>query len=216
MALRRCAPMWLVQLPGLVSATELERLQRQVQGATRARMMRELGDALDVLTADQPLVLVLEDLHRSDRSSIEFLSYVAQRREPARLLVLGAYRRVETVIRAHPLRGIAQELCGRGQAVELRLEFLSPEDVAAYVSGRLGGPVAPPLTTLIHERTDGNALFMVNIVEHLIQQGLVVRREGKRTLRAGIEAKVASLPEGLHDASRNSRLRHGAYWRPPV
>ena len=50
--LRRYAPMWLVQLPGLVSEPELERLQRQVQGATPARMLRELAEALDVLTAD--------------------------------------------------------------------------------------------------------------------------------------------------------------------
>ena len=45
--LRRYAPMWLVQLPGLLSDTELERLQRQVQGATSARMLRELAEALD-------------------------------------------------------------------------------------------------------------------------------------------------------------------------
>ena len=51
-ALRRYAPMWLVQLPGLLNETELERLQRQMQGATSARMLRELAEALEVLTAD--------------------------------------------------------------------------------------------------------------------------------------------------------------------
>jgi len=61
--LRRYAPMWLTQLPGLVSDTERERLQRQVQGTTPARMLRECAEALAALTADRPLVLVLEDLH---------------------------------------------------------------------------------------------------------------------------------------------------------
>jgi hypothetical protein len=70
-------------------------------------------------------------------------------------------------------------------------------DVAAYVTGRLGGPVAPLLTEFVHECTDGNALFMVNIVEHPVLQGLVVRREVQRTPRQGAEAKVVSLPEGL-------------------
>ena len=195
--LRRYAPMWLVQLPGLVSDAELERVQRQVQGATRTRMIRELADALDMLTADTPLVLVLEDLHWSDSSTVEFLTYLAQRREPARLLVLGTYRPVETVIRAHPLRGLVQELGGRGQCVELRLEFLAAADVAAYVVGRLGGPVAATLTAFVHERTEGNALFMVNIVEHLVQQGLIRRQEGQWTLPAGAEAKLVGLPEGL-------------------
>src|SRR5262249_56493077 len=103
--LRRYAPLWLVQLPGLVSEPELERLQRQVAGATPARMQRELAQALDVLAADTPLVLVLEDLQWSDRSTVELLAALAQRREPARLLVLGTYRPVDVLLQAHPLHG---------------------------------------------------------------------------------------------------------------
>ena len=194
-ALRRYAPMWLVQLPGLLGDAELERVQRQVQGATRARMIRELAQVLEVLTLDRPLVVVLEDLHWSDLSTVECLAALAQRQEPARLLVLGTYRPVETVLRAHPLRGLVQELVGRGQAVHLRLEFLPAEDVAAYVAGRLGGPVAAPLAAFVHARTDGNALFMVNLVEHLVQQGLVWRQAGQWTLRDG--AAVDGLPAGL-------------------
>jgi predicted ATPase len=196
-ALRRCAPMWLMQLPGLVSDAELERVQRQVQGATQARMIRELAEALAVLTADTPLVLVLEDLHWSDSATVECLAYLAQRREPARLLVLGTYRPVETVLRAHPLRGLVQELCGRGQAVDLGLEFLPAADVAAYVAGRLGGPVAAPLTAIIYERTNGNALFMVNMVEYLVAQDAVVRHAGAWRLREGAEAQGVSIPDGL-------------------
>ena len=195
--LRQYAPMWLTQLPGLVSDAELERMQRQVQGATQARMIRELAEALDVLTADTPLVLVLEDLQWSDSATIEFLTSLAQRREPARLLVLGTYRPVETVIHAHPLRSMVQELVGRGQGVELPLEFLPAEDVAAYVAGRLGGPVTAALAAFIHERTEGNALFMVHLVEHLVQHGLIIRQEEQWTLLDGDEARLARVPEGL-------------------
>jgi len=189
--------MWLVQLPGLVSDAELERVQRQAQGATQARMIRELAEALDVLTADTPLVLMFEDLHWSDSTTVELLDYLAQRREPARLFVLGTYRPVETVLQAHPLRGLVQELCGRGQAVDLRLEFLPAEDVSAYVAGRLGGPAAAPLAAFIYERTSGNALFMVNMVEYLVGQGGVVRRAGEWMLREGVEAQGNSIPDGL-------------------
>jgi predicted ATPase len=195
--LRRYAPMWLVQLPGLVRDAELERVQRQVQGATQARMIRELAEALNVLTADTPLVLVLEDLHWSDSATVEFLAYLAQRREPARLLVLGTYRPVETVLRAHPLRGIVQELCGRGQAMDLHLECLPAEDVAAYVARRLDGPVAAPLAAFIYERTEGNALFMVNTVEYLVTQGWVVRRNGTWMLQESVETEEISIPDGL-------------------
>ena len=195
--LRRYAPMWLVQLPGLLPETELERLQRQVEGANAARMLRELAEALEVLTAEEPLVLVLEDLQWSDRSTVEALAYVAQRRAPARLLVLGTYRPVEATLQGQALRPMVQALYGRGQAVELRLELLPAEDVTAYVTGRLGGAVSPRLTAFVYERTEGNALFLVHIVEHLVGQGLVVQRAGQWTLHNGVEATVHSLPAGL-------------------
>jgi predicted ATPase/DNA-binding winged helix-turn-helix (wHTH) protein len=196
-ALQRYAPMWLVQWPGLLPETELQRLQRQLQGATSARMLRELAEVLEVLTAETPLVLFLEDLHWSDRSTVECLNYVAQRRVPARLLVLGTYRPVEALTQQHPLRHIVRELCGRGYAVDMRLELLTSEDVTAYMTERLGGAVSARLAAFVYERTEGHALFLVNIVEHLVGQGLVVRRQGQWTLQDGAEAKVIGLPEEL-------------------
>jgi len=141
-----------------------------VAGATPARMLRELAQALEVLTADTPLVLVLEDLHWSDRSTVDLLAYLAQRREPAHLLVLGTYRPVDLVLHAHPLRGLVQELRGRGLVHELPLELLPAAEVAAYLAGRLGGPVAPALVAGVQARTDGHPLFLVTLVEHLVQE----------------------------------------------
>src|SRR4030095_13583098 len=173
--LRRYAPLWLVQCPGVGGEPGLERLQRQVAGATPARMRRELAQALDVLTADAPLVLVLEDLQWSDPSTVDLLPTLAQRREPAQLLVLGTYRPVDLVLHAHPLHGLVQELGGRGLVRELPLELLLAEDVAAYLAGRLGGPVAPSLVAFVHAHTNGHPLFLVTIVEHLVQQRLLAR-----------------------------------------
>ena len=65
-ALRQYAPSWLVQMPALLSPAERETLGRSMSGVTQARMLRELAEALEVLTAIRPLVLVLEDLHWSD------------------------------------------------------------------------------------------------------------------------------------------------------
>jgi predicted ATPase len=189
--------MWLVQWPGLLAEPELQRLQHQLQGATAARMLRELADVLEVLTAETPLVLVLEDLQWSDPATVAGLNYLAQRRAPARLLVLGTYRPVEAAIQRHPLRHILQELCGRGQAEELRLELLTHAEVTAYLTGRLGGAVSARLAAIVYERTEGHALFLVNIVEHLVGQGVVVLRDGQWTLQDGAEVTVASLPEGL-------------------
>ena len=180
--LRRQAPLWLVQLPALVVEADWEGLQRRVQGATSTRMLRELADALEVYAVETPLVVVLEDLHWSDTATVELLAYLAQRREPARLCMLGTYRPADAVVRAHPIRGIIQELRGRGLCTEIGLELLTAADVAAYVAGCLGGPVAPALAERVYRHTEGNALFMVNVLEDLGQRGLLAQVDGQWTL----------------------------------
>ena len=83
-----------------------------MQGSTSlaAWMLRALTEALDALTAERSLVLVLEDLHWSDMSTLEWLTSVAHRRDPARLFILGTYRPVDAIVRAHPIRTVMREL----------------------------------------------------------------------------------------------------------
>jgi len=78
--LKQYAPSWLLQMPALLSAAEFELLQQQDHGTTRERMLRELAGAVESLTAERALVLVLEDLHWSDVSTLDWLMYVARRR----------------------------------------------------------------------------------------------------------------------------------------
>ncbi len=195
--LQRYAPMWLVQLPALVNGAELERLQRHVQGATQARMRRELCEALEAITAEAPLMLVFEDLHWSDVSTVELLAAIAQRRDPAQLFVLGTYRPVDATVHAQPLRHVIQELRGRGQCEELALELLSPEDVTAYVTGRLGGSVSATLNQLISRRSEGNPLFVVNLIDHLLQQKALIQPDGQWMVNPERQALLATIPEGL-------------------
>jgi predicted ATPase len=77
--------MWLLQMPSLVSDSDRELLNRGVSGATRERMLREMGEALEALTAEMPLVLILEDLHWSDYSTLDLISYLARQRQPLTL-----------------------------------------------------------------------------------------------------------------------------------
>src|SRR5208282_3210794 len=104
--LHRLAPAWLAQLPGLLTAEERARVQGETQGLTQQRMLREMAEMLAALTAERPLVLLLEDLHWSDASTLDLIAAIARRTEPARLLILGTYRPVEMLARDHPLRAI--------------------------------------------------------------------------------------------------------------
>ncbi len=194
------APTWLGQMPALVSTAELDVLQLRVQGATRDRMLRELAEALEVLTARHPLVLWLEDLQWSDVSTLDFLSALARRQERCRLLVLGTYRPVDVFVREHPLRAIKQELQLHGHCQELTLDFLSEDAVHEYLATRF--PVAAReaaalrgLTHLIYQRTDGNPLFMVNVVEHFLSQRVIERTDEHWTVNAA--AATATVPESL-------------------
>lgn len=172
--LRQYAPSWLVHLPALLAPEDRERLDPLVSGVTPARMLRELAEALEVLTAARPLVLVLEDLHWSDRATLEWLAYVVRRRDPARLLILGTYRPVDVVVHTHPLHAIAAELRHHPQYAELGLDSLSAAAVTRYLQQCCGAPPIPSgLPALVHQRTGGNPLFLVAMVDELVRQGLL-------------------------------------------
>jgi len=106
--LRQQAPTWLVQMPWLLSAADRERLQHELHGATRERMLREFAAVVDALTAETLLLLILEDLHWSDYATLDLLALLARRRTPARLFVLGTYRPGEVSVQGHPLRTVTQ------------------------------------------------------------------------------------------------------------
>ena len=180
--LRQWAPTWLVQLAGVVPPAEHEQLQRHTQGVTRERLLRELAEALEALTATHLLVLVLEDLHWSDASTVDVLSLLARRREAARLLVLGTYRPTELVLREHPLQQAAAELQLHGHCVELALRYLPPQAVDAYVAHRFPVPQAHAIGPVMYQRTAGHPLFMVHLAAYLAQQ-VELDRISVRSLR---------------------------------
>jgi len=123
--LRKHAPTWLAQMPWLLDRTDRDALQRELLGATRERMLREMAEAVEALTAEAPLVLVLEDLHWSDTATVDLVSLLARRQEPTRLLLIGTYRPVDVIGSQHPLEHVRLELHTRGCSQELSLEPLS-------------------------------------------------------------------------------------------
>lgn len=191
------APMWLLQMPSLVSDSDRELLNRGVLGATRERMLREMGEALEALTAEMPLVLIFEDLHWSDYSTLDLVSYLARQRQPAHLMLIGTYRTVELILSGHPLKAVKQELLAKQQCEELPLEYLNEEAVGKYLAIRFPGNRFPAgLARLIHERTEGNPLFMINAVDFLVTEGLIVERE----LGADLIVEIGKVEVGVPDS----------------
>jgi DNA-binding winged helix-turn-helix (wHTH) protein/tetratricopeptide (TPR) repeat protein len=172
--LGRLAPTWLAQMPALSSELNRGLPQRQTPGATQQRMLREMAQAMEELAAATPLVLFLEDLHWSDFSTLDLLSALAHRFDPARLLVIGTYRPVEMLASAHPLRTVKDELTIHRRCNELQLKLLGLDDVLAYLARRFGKrEPLDPLARAIQSRTQGNPLFIVNVVDYLLAQGIL-------------------------------------------
>lgn len=160
------APSWIASLPGVGAGDGAS------AAGSRSRMLLELVEALEALTARTPLVLVLEDLHWSDYSTLDLLALLAHRTEAARLLVVATYRPVELVVHAHPLRRLKVDLEVKRRCREIALEFLSEAEVERYLALRLATDALPDgLAKLVHARTDGNPLFMTHIVDLLLTRG---------------------------------------------
>ncbi len=177
--LSKHASSWLPHLSPMSLPPDTEHLQSQSVGATRERMLREMAEAIEKLAEKSPVLLVLEDLHWSDYSSLDLVSYLARRQDPAHLMVIGTYRPVDVILAGHPIKSVKRELQAHRLCHELPLEYLTEEDVTQYLGTRFPGQYFPTrLRRTIYRRTEGNPLFMVNLVQYLIDQKVIAEEQG--------------------------------------
>jgi DNA-binding winged helix-turn-helix (wHTH) protein/tetratricopeptide (TPR) repeat protein len=192
------APTWLIQFPSLTSVDQRAALEQDVIGATRERMVRELCEALETLTTKFTLALVLEDLHLADHSTLDLISAIARRREPAKLFVLATLRPAQLIVLKSPLKQLKQDLMLHHLSHEIALERLRESDVADYLAGEFGDCDLPSgFSGMLHRHSDGNPLFMTAIIEHLEQNGVLSRMDGRWRMTRPLEKVEPGVPETL-------------------
>ena len=197
-ALATHAPTWLIQFASLVRPEHQRALQQEILGATRERMVRELCEALEVIAQSVTLVIVLEDLHWVDHSTLDFISAVARRREPAKLLLVGTFRPAELIASENPLRALKHDLMLHRLSHEVELERLREGDVADYLATEFGeGALPHGLAAVIHRHSDGNPLFMTAMLEHLVQQGVLTKADSGWRMTVPLEKVDPGVPETL-------------------
>ena len=92
--------------------------------------------------------------------------------------------------RGHPLQSVTHELHMHGQCAELPLTLLSEAAVADYLAARFPEAHFPDgLARLVHQRTEGNPLFMVSVVEDWVRRGWLAQVDGRWTLRVGLACR---------------------------
>ena len=195
---RRMAPCWYAQIPWLLSEAEPLTLPSAMMTAPPERMLREIAAFLEALAARTTIILVLEDLHWSDSASADLVAFLAERRDPARLLILATFRPAEAATEDHPIREIKQTLRAHRRCLDLALDYLSPSNVRDYLRRRFGDGILE-LAPLIHRRTDGNPLFVVAVLEELIQRGQLVSTDSGWTLQVSVDGLDLAVPEDLLD-----------------
>lgn len=195
--LRRHAPTWLAQIPWLITETERHVFQSETLGATRERMLREIAEAVETITEDSPLLLVLEDLHWSDYSTLDLISYLARRSESARLMLIGTYRPAD-ISQRHPLNAVKQELRAHQQCEELPLKLLDENAVATHLAARFPDNRFPSdLPHSLHQRTEGNPMFINHLVDFFVDNGLIVAVDGPWVLTRPLSEVEATLPDNI-------------------
>ena len=181
------------KLPDLEPAPFLEAEQ------ARFRLFNSITTFLKNAAQSQPLLLVLDDLHWADRSSLLLLEFLVREIQSSPLLVLGTYRDVE-VSRRHPLSETLGSLIREQRFLRVQLPGLAEPEVNQLI--QRGSVVCPPpgLSANIHQRTEGNPLFVTEIIRMLPDEALEEDQD-----------YLTSIPEGVRDAigRRLNRLSEG-------
>ncbi|GAA0299539.1 AAA family ATPase [Kineococcus aurantiacus] len=165
----RSPSFWAVQAPGEPAAD-----------VSQVQLFDAVAAALAAAAREQPVLLVVEDLHWADGASRDLLTFLLRRLRGERLLVVATVR-TDDLHRRHPLRPVLAELSRLPGVQRIVLDPFTTEETAQFLRELAGGDVPPATVRRIHARAEGNAYYCAEL------------------LLAGV-GRGGRLPDGLADA----------------
>jgi tetratricopeptide (TPR) repeat protein len=190
------APAWYGELaPGRALASDAA---QNVEGriGSQERLKRELVAFLKGLAQDRPLVLVLDDLQWADAPTVDALAYVTPRCTSSRILIVGAMRPDELAATNQPLLRAKLELQTHDVWREIGLPLLTRNDVVRFLSLQFPDHRFPSdLAGRIHDRCEGNPLFMTDLVRFLRDRTVLAERDGGWVLAGELTLVDEALPD---------------------
>ncbi len=199
--LRETAPTWLGHLPGADHGHDPATFDPgQKFGPDRPDPMpREFTLLMERITREQPGILVLEDLHWSDQSTLAWLCAWGLQRTPARLMVLVTYR-FDEVDTAGELATTLSHLNRQPGIQTLTLEGLGAEAVHDYLAQRFPGNAFPPsLAAALAHRTEGHAILVEAVTEQWLRNGDIGQAAGRWQLNRPEKELVLAIAPGVRD-----------------
>ncbi|MCH7841295.1 MAG: AAA family ATPase [Chloroflexi bacterium] len=167
----------------------------------RVRLFDSITNFLERASRSQPLVLVLDNLHWADRPSLLLLEFLAQEFANGQMMVLGTYRDAE-ISAEHPLTRVLGELTKIPNFQRLSLKGLSQEDVGELIQRMSGATPAPDLIESVFSHTQGNPLFVTEVVRLLLQDPEITQ-EGQ----LGMTGRELGIPDGVREAIGGRLIR---------
>jgi DNA-binding NarL/FixJ family response regulator len=168
--------------------------------AARFRLFDALSRFLVRISQEGVLVFVLEDLHAADDPSLLLLQFLSSELANGRILVLGTYRDVE-LSKDHPLAPVLAELSRSQRTTRIALSGLSEPDVARLIVSMEGKTPSKDLVSSIRRETEGNPLFIEEVVRLLVAEGRLWAHAGDQRIpipegvREVIGRRLGNLPE---------------------
>jgi tetratricopeptide (TPR) repeat protein len=177
-------------LPELGSGLDTHQSRASVDPDTaRFRLFDATAGFLRSAARDAPMVVTLEDLHAADTPSLLLLEFVTRTLGGSRILVVATYRDVE-VGRDHPLATTLPELAREPVTRRMTLTGLRPADVERFIAESAGVRPSARLVEVVYRETEGNPLFIGEIVRLLASEG---------RLAGDGEAIIRPVPQGIRD-----------------
>jgi len=145
----------------------------------RARLLTSLAEVIRHCAQSEPLVLLLDDLHWADPSTLQVVHYLARQAGDQALLLVGAYRSTR-VDAHHPLAAMRDQLARQHVLVELPLSAFRQEDVVLLL--RILGSEGPgaALAEQLYRETEGHPYFLAEVLRTLVQEGRIAMDTGGR------------------------------------
>jgi predicted ATPase len=192
------APTWFVQVAALPDSLTAQEIRADAKAASQERMKRELGSLFQEVSRIRPLVVFFEDLHWADASTVDILNYLAGRFESMRVLILVTYRPSEMFLERHSFLQVRDDLQSRGLLQELPLDFLTRAEIEHYLGLEFPGHEFPEaFVHVLHTKTEGNPLFMVDLVRYLRDRGFLAQKEQRWQLARSLPELERELPESV-------------------
>lgn len=191
------APSWHAQIAPSIPS---DRQAATMRPSSQERQKRELGAFLEELSVASPVVLWLDDVHGADPSTLDLVVYLTTRFDAARVMIVVTYRPAELLVDQEPFVQSLRDLRARGRCREVVLDFLSAADIDEYLALDFPGHSFPAeFTTLLHQRTEGNPLFLADLLHDLKDRGAIAHGNGAWKVTQTLSSIARDFPASIRN-----------------